>query len=192
MCSIGTCFKFLALMSIFTFIWFLLVFITCHTAPYPKIKVISASINSLTVNNTKLTTNWNISLSVTNHAFFEIIYFEDVSVDVFYMDSYLVLNTSTLPSFTTDIMSVIHMNSSVNGFVDSGAANGIDRSLHQYGMVTFGLDVSASIKFINLVLNSGWKNLNVVCYPLRFAICSNANNTTSGILLESLTCSKSK
>jgi hypothetical protein len=169
-----------------------ILFLTSQTATFPTFQVNSAIINSLTLNNTKLTTNLNIALSVTNQAP-DIINFDNISVDVFYMDPYLILNRSSLPAFTTDFMRVIEMNLSVNQVVVSGAANGINQSLHQYGMVQFGLDLSALIKFTNNIFHPSWMYLNVVCYPLRFAFSSNANvsNITTGISLESLTCYKS-
>jgi len=56
------------------------------------------------------------------------------------------------------------------------------------GMVEFGLVVSSFIKYKN-IFPSPWWSLKVVCNPLRFAVSSNDFNiSTSGILLERLTC----
>ncbi|GAU11731.1 hypothetical protein TSUD_74820 [Trifolium subterraneum] len=181
--SIGFSFLCLAFAIIVVVLY---LFSASRNAPFPTIEVNSASINSLTlVNNTKLTSNWSIRLFVTNEDLNHIIYFDNISVNIFYMDSHLILNKTTLPSFKTDVMSIIDINPSVNGFVVPGvAANTTD---HHYGMVQFGLDVSASIKFKTEIFSAGWKHLNVVCYPLMFAY---ANNTGTWGLLNPFICVK--
>ncbi|GAU11709.1 hypothetical protein TSUD_74600 [Trifolium subterraneum] len=186
MCSIGSRdFKFLFfLIILLIFIFLSIPFNVILDAPFPLIQVYSASVNLLTlINNTKLTANWDITLTVIDQDLNNdrLINFHNFSVILFYMDSHLILNKTTLPPFTTDIIRVIHINPSVNRFVVPRVGN---LTNHQCGF-----DVFASIQFKNDIFHFGWKYFNVVCYPLMFANSSSyANNTAIGILLDSLIC----
>ncbi|AES91413.1 hypothetical protein MtrunA17_Chr4g0062961 [Medicago truncatula] len=141
------------------------------------------SLNSLTVNGTQVTAKFNISVSVNNPTWFSRVYYNAVSVEVFYRGEALVLKKSCRPSFTTHRKSVINMTPSVHKSLDFGGPLS-----SKDGMVEFGLVVSSFIKYKN-IFPSPWRSLKVVCNPLRFTVSSNDFNTsTSGILLEGLTC----
>lgn len=122
--------------------------ITLREADLPIVKVDSASINSLTVNTTEFTGDWNITLSFTNPNHDLRVYYNTISVELFYKD--LVLTKSTLPSFIgNNTTSVINMKPSVViEHLDSGVANNISLS-REHGTVEFGLNVSTSIWFRN-------------------------------------------
>jgi hypothetical protein len=149
------------------------------------------SLNSLTINHSQFTTEFNISVFVYNPTDFSRVYYDAVFVEVFYGGEGLVLNKTSLPSFTTNrkSASVIKMILSVNRSDDfGGVATGISRS-RKDGMVEFGLVLKALFKIKNYVYHSGWSSLKVVCHPLRFAVSpNNYNTTTHGILLKGLTC----
>lgn len=149
------------------------------------------SLNSLTINYNQFTIQFNISVSVYNPTDFSRVYYDAVSMEVFYRGEGLVLNKTSLPSFTTNrkSASVIQMTLPVNRFEDfGGVATGISRS-HKDGKVKFGLVLKALFKIKNYVYHSGWSSLKIVCHPLSFAVSPNDYNTTTrGILLEGLTC----
>ncbi|AES97023.2 putative immunoglobulin-like protein [Medicago truncatula] len=150
------------------------------------------SLNSLTVNGTQLTAEFNISVSGYNFKSYSRVYYDDVSAEIFYRGEGVVLTKSSLPSFTTDgkSESVIHLTLSVNKSDDfGGAATGIARS-RKDGTVEFGLIVKSLFKYKNRWAQSDWRPMKVVCNPLKFAVSPNDNNTTNpGILLEGLRCS---
>jgi hypothetical protein len=150
------------------------------------------SLNSLTVNGTQLTAEFNISVSVHNFKSYSRIYYDAVSVEIFYRGEGVVLTKSSLPSFTTDSdkESAIHLMLSVNKSDDfGGAASGIARS-RKDGTVEFGLIVKYLFKYKNRWAQSDWTSTKEVCNPLKFAVSPNDYNTTTpGILVEGLRCS---
>jgi len=155
-----------------------------YIANIPTFQVDSGgSLNSLTVNGTQVTAKFNLSVSVNYPTWFSRVYYHVVSAEVFYRGEALVLKKSCLPSFTTHRKSVIDITPSVNKSLNFGGPLS-----SKDGMVEFGLVVSSSIKY-NKIFPSPWWPLKVVCNPLRFAVSSNDFSTsTSGILLEGLTC----
>jgi len=149
------------------------------------------SLNSLTVSNTQLTAEFNLTVSVDNPTQYSRIYYDAISAEIFYQGEGLVLTKSSLPSFTTHEKSVIHMTLSVNKPFDfGGAATKIAQSCKD-GTVEFGLILSSKIKYKNNLSHSGWESLKVVCNPLKFGVSPNdfnTNTTNPGILLEGVTC----
>jgi len=159
----------------------------------PDFNVDSGSLNSLTISNTQLTAEFNITVSVDNPTSYSRVYYDDVSAEIFYRGEGVVLTKSSLPSFTTDIgrENVIQMTLSVNKPFDfGGAATSIAQS-RKDGTVEFGLILSSKIKYKNNMWHSGWESLKYVCNPLKFGVSANdfnTNTTSPGILLEDVTC----
>jgi hypothetical protein len=145
------------------------------------------SLNSLTVSNTQLTAEFNLTVSVDNPTQYSRVYYDAVSAEIFYVGEGLVLSKSSLPSFTTHKKSVTHMTLSMNKPFDFGGAAIKIAQSRKDGTVEFGLILSSKIKYKNNMWNSGWESLKVVCNPLKFGVSPsdfNPNTTNSGILLE--------
>lgn len=175
--------------------------IDCGSQHLPTLQVESATLTSLQVNKTKLTGDFNISLSVQNPTDTARVYFSQLSVELFHKDEdfSIVLNKSSFPSFYilppffTDRLGGFILTPSVNGSVVPGVANGINHSRSEFDRVQFGLNVNASVKYKNKIFHfhSSSKTLKVVCFPLVFQVSPNSNNTEApGTLLNAVTCSQ--
>jgi hypothetical protein len=162
--------------------------IDSETTPIFEVNSVGA-LNSLTVNGTQFTSEFDISVSAYNTASYSRAYYKAVSAELFYGGEGLVLNRTSLPSFTihSDSASVIKMTPSVNISEDFGGVATDVALRRKDGRVEFGLIVSALYKYKNRWVHSDWTSLKVVCNPLKFAVSS---TTSHGVLLEGLTCTR--
>ncbi|AES96951.1 transmembrane protein, putative [Medicago truncatula] len=166
------------------------------TTPFSDLPIFQVNrvgaLNSLTVNGTQITAEFDISVFAYNHKTYSRAYYKAVSADLFYGGEGLVLNRTSLPSFTTHSKSasVMKMTPSVNISEDFGGVASDVALRRKDGRVEFGLIVSTLFKYKNRFSHSDWTSLKVVCNPLKFAVSRNVYNTTTshGVLLEGLTC----
>ena len=109
------------------------------------------ALNSLTVNGTQFTAEFDISVSAYNPRDYSRAYYKAVSAELFYGGEGLVLNRTSLPSFTihSNSDSVIKVTPSVNMSEDFGGVASDVALRHKNGRVEFGLIVSALVKYKN-------------------------------------------
>jgi len=195
-CCVLFCVLFCVLSGIIAFVCFIGLMdeaIDSNNAPIFEVNSVGA-LNSLTVNGTQFTSEFNISVSAYNPKDYSRAYYKAVSAELFYGGEGLVLNRTSLPSFTTHSngASVIKMTPSVNISEDFGGVATDVALRRKNGRMEFGLIVSALYKYKNRWAHSDWTSLKVVCNPLKFAVSPNVYNTTAthGVLLEGLTCTR--
>jgi len=192
-CFIIFCIIFCVLGGIIAFGCFMDAHLDLYPTPEFEVNSVGA-LNSLAINGNQFTAEFDISLSAYNPATYSRAYYKAVSAELFYGGEGLILNRTSLPSFTTHSKSynVIKMTPSVNMSKDFGGVATDVALRRKDGRVEFGLIVSALYKRKNRWAHSDWKSLKVFCNPLKFAVSPNNFNTTTshGVLLKGVFCTR--
>jgi len=166
----------------------LVIFIDSLHPSMPMFEVDLASINSLNINGSKLTAEWDITLFVKNPNHYHSVSYDNVSIGINYNDKHNLLATTLINPFNQGRYEIDNKRVQLNMDADNDVAAHITSSCSR-GVVNVGIVVSTSVKFKGSYHFRRVRPLNVVCEPLSFITSEgHLNGTSNWVLLNGLTC----